>query len=140
MTNLTLAYFEKKFPDSAVIAYDGECPMCTNYARLVRLRATIPSVVLYNLRDLPPTERAAITNDYDLDEGMLFIWSGQVFHGSNAVNQIALLSSTSGAFNTANRIIFKHRLFTKAVYPILRFGRLMLLKLLRRHTFADDNN
>ena len=35
------------------LLYDGDCPFCTNYVRMVQLRKAVGPVALLNMRDHP---------------------------------------------------------------------------------------
>ncbi|MBN8542834.1 MAG: DUF393 domain-containing protein [Alphaproteobacteria bacterium] len=128
----TLDYFNTTYGDAAIIAYDGDCPMCKRYVRWVRLKQLAKQLHMVNLRDLPTDVLSAISNEYNLDDGMLFVMDGNVYYGQDAVHRLALLSSGSSLFNRVNRSIFKHELLSKAIYPWLVRGRIVLLRLLGR--------
>jgi len=122
----------------AYVVYDGECPFCTSFAKLVRLREAVGPVELVNARDDHPVVRRLERDGYDLDEGMAFVWREEVFHGDAAVQRLALLSSPVGPFNRLNRWIFSDAARTRALYPWLRAGRNAALALLGRRRIADS--
>ena len=134
MVDNTRLYFEQKFSGAAVIAYDGDCPMCRNFVRLVRLRDVCPDIVMFNLRDLNQEDRRMIGRDYNLDQGMLFVFDGQIHYGDAALHRMALLSTNSTIFNRINKFVFRHRRLSATLYPALAGGRLILLKMLGRTT------
>jgi len=65
-----------------------------------------------------------------LDEGMVVQLDGSEFHGPDAVHALGMLSSSSGVFNRLNALIFSNAKLSKALYPILKTGRALVLKLL----------
>ena len=132
--NATLEYFIKTYGDVAVIAYDGDCPMCKRYVRWVKFKELTKAVRMVNLRELPKEVLATILTEYDLDGGMLFILDGRLYYGDEAVHRLALLSSGSTLFNRMNRAIFSDERLSKMIYPWLVRGRLVLLKLLGKDT------
>jgi hypothetical protein len=69
---------------------------------------------------------------YDLNEGMIFVYEGQVYFGDRAVNALALLSSGSSWFNRVNRILLSNAGVARIAYPVLRFGRNMTLRVRRQ--------
>ncbi len=109
--------------DKAVIIYDGDCIFCQNYVRLIRLREALGSVDLVDARSDDPRVAEYQQRGYDLNEGMLFIWNGQIHHGDDAVHVLGSLSTDHGWFNKLNRTVFSNRAASKALYPILKLGR-----------------
>ena len=73
-----------------VIVYDGECPFCRNYVRLMELRKAVGNVDLVNARTPHPAVWELVELGYDLNEGMAAIYGGKIYYGSDAV---VLLSS-----------------------------------------------
>jgi predicted DCC family thiol-disulfide oxidoreductase YuxK len=123
--------------DRALIIYDGDCVFCQNYIKLIRLRQTVGTVDLVDARSNDPRVLRYWRDGYDLNEGMIFVLDGKVFHGAKAVNILARLSSPTSIFNRLNRLIFRSAVLTKLAYPLLRAGRSMTL-LLRGKRYIDD--
>jgi predicted DCC family thiol-disulfide oxidoreductase YuxK len=114
------------------LIYDGECPFCSRYARLTRLRETVGPIRLIDARERTPEVEAAIAAGYDLDRGMLLSLDGQLYHGAECLNRLALLSSRSTAFNRLAYALFRHPRLSRMAYPVLRAGRNAALRLLNR--------
>ena len=102
------------------IVYDGDCPFCSRYVALLRLRER------YDVRLIDARKEPALAASYglDLNEGMIADLDGAVYHGGRAV---ALLSRLSGTFS-----VLRSDRVADVVYPLLRFGRNTALKLLGR--------
>lgn len=113
--------------EPALIIYDGDCIFCQNYVKFIRLRETIGTVELVDARSGDPRATKYQREGYDLDEGMLFVWKGQVYHGSEAVHVLGNLSTSSGLFNKLNRAVFSSRTAARLLYPFLRAGRRLTL-------------
>jgi predicted DCC family thiol-disulfide oxidoreductase YuxK len=109
--------------EATVIIYDGDCIFCQNYARLVRLRDTVGKVEMLDARSKDPRVERYWRQGYDLNEGMLFVYRGKVYHGSDAVHVLAGLSSSTSWFNRLNRSIFSNRTASTVLYPLLKLGR-----------------
>jgi predicted DCC family thiol-disulfide oxidoreductase YuxK len=118
--------------EGAVIVYDGECPFCSRYVALVRLRETLGPVRLVNAREGGPIVEHLLDQGYDLDEGMVLIWQDRIYHGDECIHMLALLSTPSGAFNRINAALFRSERASRFLYPILRTGRNATLRLLGR--------
>jgi predicted DCC family thiol-disulfide oxidoreductase YuxK len=120
----------------AVVVYDGDCPFCSSYVALQRLRESIGPVKLVNARDGGVEVDWLRAHGYDLNEGMALVSEGQVHYGPDAVHAIALLSTTSNLFNKITTRLFASRRAARLAYPILRAGRNMTLRLLGRKQIA----
>jgi predicted DCC family thiol-disulfide oxidoreductase YuxK len=116
---------------TAQVIYDGECPFCAGYVRLIRLREAIGTVDLVNARERPDLVEELSAHGIDLDEGMVLIWNGETFHGAECIERMALLSTPSGAFNRLNRFIFSRAALAALLYPVLRAGRNFYLRAAR---------
>ena len=116
----------------ATIVYDGGCPFCTAYVRLVRLREAIGPVRLVDAREGGPIVDEIVAAGLDLDDGMVLKLDGVLYHGDECLNRLALLSTSSGAFNRFNAWMFRNPLAARLAYPVLRSGRNLALRLLGR--------
>lgn len=121
----------------AWIVYDGECPFCSRYVAMLRLREALGPIALVNARDGGPEVEEARAAGLDLDEGMVLKLDGRLYHGDECIHRLALLSTPSGAFNRVNAAIFRSRTASKMLYPVLRTGRNAVLRLLGRSKLAD---
>lgn len=118
-------------PEVTLIIYDGACPFCRAYVRLLRLRQAIGPVELLSARDADPRVAAYQRQGYDLDRGLLVVMSGAVHAGADAMHVLAICSTPAGWFNRCNRLIFSSARFARWLYPLLRAGRRIALWLQR---------
>ena len=114
------------------IIYDGGCPVCSRYVTYVRLRESVGKVSLIDARTDRDVAVDLAERGFDLDEGMIVEYGGNIYHGEDCVHLIAMLSSRSGWFNRLNAIIFRRRSLARLLYPVLRAGRNALLWMLGR--------
>lgn len=124
-------------PDKSLIVYDGECIFCQNYVRFVRLRQAVGPVELIDARSGDPRVEGLWRDGYDLDEGMVFAHQGRVFHGAEAVHVLSGLSSGSGLFNRLNAAVFASQGVARFLYPALKLGRRLTLKLRGRRLLRE---
>ena len=114
------------------LLYDGECPFCSRYVSYVRLRDAVGSVTLADAREHPDLVEEARQRGYEVDTGMVLKLDGRYYHGGDCIHALALLTTSSGFFNRMNRALFRSRTFSRIVYPVLRTGRNVTLRLLGR--------
>lgn len=106
------------------IIYDGACPFCSTYVRLIRLKEAVGEVELVSARDTDHSlVRELLDNAYDLDAGMAVIYQGEIYHGAEAVNMLTLISTRSGFFNRLMKMLFSGKRTTRIAYPFLRLMR-----------------
>jgi predicted DCC family thiol-disulfide oxidoreductase YuxK len=122
---------------AAWIVYDGDCPFCSRYIQMVRLREAVGPVRLVNARDGGPLVEEAWRAGFDLDAGMMLKMGGKLYFGDACVQRLALLSTPVGAFNRINRAILSSPTAARILYPILRSGRNLTLRLLGRRRIRD---
>lgn len=123
---------EKLTPFSTnYIAYDGECPMCNAYVRYVTLKGEY-GFQLVNLRENRDVRQFLKEKGYDLNQGMIAYFNGQIYYGDNALHIIALLSDPNSILKKLNKTLFSSQKISKTIYPWLVLGRRFLLRALNR--------
>jgi len=115
-----------------VLVYDKECPACNNYCQMVRIRESVGELQLVDAREDTAIIREITAAGLDIDEGMVLKMNDQLYYGPEAVHALALISSRSGIFNRLVYWVFKSKRASKLLYPVLKSGRAVLLKLMRR--------
>jgi len=118
--------------DGLQIIYDGDCPFCSAYIRLVRLREAVGGVELVDARAHPDLVRDFQARGVDLNETMVVRYAGQLYAGADAIHLLSVLSSESGRANRFLARIFRNDRRARHLYPWLRAGRNLTLKLLGR--------
>jgi hypothetical protein len=63
---------------------------------------------------------------------MVLLMGGRRYHGADCINMLAMLSTPVGAFNRVNAALFRSRTASRVLYPVLRSGRNLVLRLLGR--------
>ena len=129
--------------DEILLIYDKECPACDNYCQVVRIRESVGELKIINARENSDVMNEISANGLDIDQGMVLKMGGQLYYGSDAIHALALISSRSGVLNRLNYWIFKSKSVSAFLYPILRFCRNLLLKLLGKtkiNNLGQDGN
>ena len=103
-------------PKDIILIYDKECPACNNYCQVVQILKSVGEL--------------KIMDGLDIDQGMVLKMGGSLYYGSDAIHALSLISSRSGVFNRLNYWMFKSKTISKLLYPVLRFFRNLLLKML----------
>lgn len=115
-----------------LLVYDGECPLCNAYCKATRIRESVGRLTLVDAR-LPSDIKDELTRKgLDIDQGMAIKIGDELYYGSDAICALSLLSSRSGIFNRFNYWLFRSNTRAGVLYPVLREGRNLLLKVLRR--------
>ena len=118
--------------DTSYIVYDGECPFCSRYVKMLRLRAAAGRVELVDARTNHPMVTMLHDLQINLNEGMAFVQNDQISYGDECIHKLALLTTSSGVFNRLNGLIFRSATASQLLYPLLRFARNVTLRIMGR--------
>ncbi|MEL7027861.1 MAG: DCC1-like thiol-disulfide oxidoreductase family protein [Pseudomonadota bacterium] len=124
-------------PSEIWVVYDGECPFCSAYVKMVRLREAAGKVHLLDARTPHPVVDEILAAGYDLDEGMALKIGDTIYHGDECVNRLALMSGASGVLNRLHFWVFSDPKRTALLYPAMRAGRNLALRLLGRRKLSE---
>jgi predicted DCC family thiol-disulfide oxidoreductase YuxK len=115
-----------------LLVYDADRPVCDAYCRAVQGNDPGENLRLVNAREDTAVMAEVTRQGLDIDEGMVVKADGVLYYGAEAIHVLARMSHASGAFNRMNRWIFGSPGRSRLLYPLLRSGRNLLLKALRR--------
>ena len=119
--------------DELALIYDGKCPVCTAYSCAVGSGdEAAPAIRRIDARGGDAMVGLATAAGLDLDEGMVVSYRGKLHHGADALHLMATLAPARGLWNRVNRFMFGSRAASRLLYPLLRSGRNLLLRLLGR--------
>jgi len=96
----------------------------------VKVRETVGELEIINARENSEVMEEITALGLDIDQGMVLKMDGQLYYGSDAIHTLSLISSRSGVFNRVNYWLFKSKILSKLLYPVLRFFRNILLRVL----------
>ena len=114
--------------EKAWLVYDGECPGCKHYALHLDVKEATGELVLVNAREGGALVEEIKNLPYDLNDGMVLKMDGRYYFGSDALHVLALLSEKRSVFGIVNRLLFSSRVTARIAYPLLQFGRRVLLR------------
>ncbi len=115
-----------------MLIYDHQCPVCDAYCRRVRVRPSEGTLHILDARGPSEIRDEVTRRGLDIDQGMVLQTGQGLYYGAEAIHQLALLGTRSDPFNWLNYIVFRSRWAAERIYPVLRFFRNLLLKLLGR--------
>ena len=122
----------KNVNEEILLVYDKECPACNAYCQIVRVQETVGQLRLVDARESTTVLAEITATGLDIDRGMVLKMNEQIYYGADAIHMLALISSRSGFFNRFNYLLFRTPVIARLLYPLLRFLRNLLLKLLRK--------
>lgn len=115
--------------DEVWFIYDGQCPICSNFAKACKIKEAAGNLQTLDARQNKnhPLMQEIKALNLDIDEGMVIKFRGTYYHGSDALHVMALLGTDSDVFNKINAMIFKSKILAKIFYPLLRSLRNFVL-------------
>ncbi len=117
-------------PREMLLVYDQQCPVCHAYCRMIQPRETGGTLRLVNARDPSEIMDEITAKNIDIDQGMVVKVGNVLYYGADAIRTLSLISRPTGMLNRLNCLIFRSKTRSRALYPVLRFFRNLLLKAL----------
>ena len=120
------------------VVYDGLCPFCSAYVKMLRLKQSVGNVSLVDARSDTHIVKEFADRGLDLNDGMAVIYGSRIYYGSDAMNVLSCLTTASGLANQSMAAILRDPKVARTLYPVLRSGRAVVLALLRRPTLRSS--
>ncbi len=119
--------------DSNFLLYDGDCPVCSAYVAVARLRQLYPDLRIVSARAEPALVAELRAKGYEINEGMVLSLDSTIYFGADATRMIAMLGRASPSrWRRATLAFLGTAPWARPLYPWLNRGRLLLLRLLGR--------
>lgn len=119
--------------DADFLLYDGDCPACSAYVAMARLRQLYPDLRIMSARTEPALVAELRRQGYEINEGMVLSLDGTVYFGADATRMIAVLGRSSPSYWRRAALGFLGTApWARPLYPWLNRGRQLLLRLLGR--------
>lgn len=112
--------------------YDEDCPFCKEYSKYVELRKKY-DIKIFNARESIDKIKVFRNKGFDINDGMIIEYESKIFQGSDAVKIIDKYIDKKSVFDQFISVIINLPGFKLVVYPIVKFLRIMILKLLGRN-------
>ena len=119
-----------------VVVYDGECPFCSNYVRLMTLKRKVGAVELIDARSADPRVGELWRRGYDLNEGMAVLYGDAVYYGSDALALISAVTDERGLPQRLLSALLRSPRRARLLYPAMKAGRRATLRMLGRSDIA----
>jgi len=119
------------------VVYDGECPFCSNYVRLMALRRSVGSVALVDARAGGPIVAELARRGYDLNNGMVVRHGQTLYYGPDALVLLSTLSEDRGVVGRTLARLLRDPSRARLLYPVMKLGRRATLALLGRKLIAQ---
>jgi predicted DCC family thiol-disulfide oxidoreductase YuxK len=74
-----------EFPE-LVVVFDGDCPFCSQYVQLLKLRETVGATRLINARSGDSIAIELQQSGYNLNQGIVVRYKGQTYCGADGVS------------------------------------------------------
>ena len=116
--------------DKSLFIYDGECPFCNHFAQLLELKSSLTEFEILDGRKNLDLLSQLYKQGYDLNKGAILISNENIMHGADAINWIcSKIKDPSDSLLEIIRIIFTSNKRTNFLFPLLLWGRRLLLTL-----------
>jgi hypothetical protein len=107
---------------------------------MVNIRASVGDLRTVDARENSAIMEQITSQGLDIDQGMVLKMGDQLYYGADAIHALALIGSRSGIFNRLNYWMFKSKTASSVLYPILKYCRNLLLKLLGKTKINNLNS
>ncbi|UDF04200.1 DCC1-like thiol-disulfide oxidoreductase family protein [Asticcacaulis sp. AND118] len=122
---------DKTEAETLWLVYDGDCVLCRSGALGYRVNKAVGRLQTLDARShaVHPVLREIHTRQLDLNQGIVVVYGDQWRHGADALNLLAMLGSNHDALNRFNAWLFRSPRRARWLYPLMRAGRNLSLKL-----------
>jgi len=112
--------------------YDDECPFCKEYSKYVELRKKF-DIKIINARQSIEKIKEFKSKGIDINNGMIVEYEGEIFQGSDGIRIIDKYIDKKRTSDRLISAIIKLPGFKLLIYPLVKFIRKVVLKLLGKN-------
>lgn len=117
-----------------ILLYDGECPICREYKKYVELRKKV-DLSIQDARQHPVLIEQLRSKGYDINQGMILIVNGEVYHRDQVIVMLGAMTEAKGILDVILRAFIRKPKLMKRIYPFLKGLRYCLLKMSGKDPF-----
>jgi predicted DCC family thiol-disulfide oxidoreductase YuxK len=121
------------------IIYDQECPFCSDFVQILRIKSAGNEVELINARETSTDIISELSAKYNLDEGMVVKIDDAEYYGDQAALILAVLSTTNTYRGKLYQLILRNKRLASFSYPVLVALRKLYFKLIGKKFIYEDN-
>ncbi len=125
--------------DDIQLVNDKQSPLCDYYCRKIDVSDSAGRLVRVDAHEESEIMTEITARGLDIDEGMVLKIGDNLYHGSDAIHELALLSSKTGFFNRIAFAAFAWRPMARLLYPMMKSCRNLLLRMLGRSRINNLN-
>jgi predicted DCC family thiol-disulfide oxidoreductase YuxK len=114
------------------LIYDGDCPVCSAYVQMHRLREDGGSIRLVDARQHPDVVEDYARRGIDLNRDFVLIVDDAEYIGGAAVFALSSIAVPHAFIRRINAWLFASSTTSRAIYAVLRVSRWALLLLMGR--------
>lgn len=114
------------------IYYDKDCPFCDAYSNYVKLKK-ITKINLLNVRDEIDKISYFKSKNFDINNGIILEIDSKIYQGAEALLVIDTLLKKENLKDRVLTYIVKTPLFKNIIYPIIKFIRKIVLKMIGKN-------
>ena len=104
--------------------YDGECPFCSKYADILKLKSCYELKICNAREDLSWRECA---KNIQLDDGVVLIVDDICYQGVEALDMLLKICKYQGLFFGMHKLVFSNPLIGNGVYYVFKLLRKVAL-------------
>lgn len=104
--------------------YDGDCPFCTRYGDILKLKDCF-EVEIVNARTDKSWDKCGV----NLDDGVILILNNNCYQGVEALDMLLDICKYSGVLFKLQKLVFANRFIGNIVYTVLKLLRKILISL-----------
>jgi predicted DCC family thiol-disulfide oxidoreductase YuxK len=114
------------------VIYDGDCPVCSAYLQMHRLREDGGSIRLVDARKHPDVVEDYARRGVDLNRDFVLKVDGAEYVGGAAMFVLSSIAAPHAFIRKINAWLFASSTMSRAIYTVLRVSRWALLLLMGR--------
>lgn len=111
--------------EKITIYYDGDCPLCTNFALNLRLRQKF-ALENINIREQEESVQYLKNQGFDINKGFIIEHEGMILQGEKGVRHLEMLVDDSDLEGKLKKLLFGNPLVVKMSYPLFKAARCFL--------------
>ena len=119
--------------------YDGKCPLCQFGVKNYQLDRQYGELNVVDIREETALKKEAQAQGFDLDRNVVVKHGDQFYDGGDALHYMAMRADKRGWLGRILPVVFRSRVMSRLLYPLLRNTRRVLLWLRHVPTIKEED-